>query len=137
MTSSSRSIIFHWMHHGYTVLIFSKTARPIRYLIQASSFLPYHSNIAASEYYDFGSGPSPLFFFSMTCRFRVDVLCSIPCSLVSLSFLRWLNLIAPDPVPLADNVAGNQSSSAGKRDEHLHLIRFSGDMLPDGGINRR
>lgn len=43
----------------------------------------------------------------------------------------------PEPIGRYNVAPGTKVLLLSERDEHLHLIRFSGDMLPDGGINRR
>lgn len=43
----------------------------------------------------------------------------------------------PEPIGRYNVAPGTKVLLLSERDEHLHLDRFSGDMLPDGGINRR
>lgn len=42
----------------------------------------------------------------------------------------------PEPIGRYNVAPGTKVLLLSERDEH-HGIRFSGDMLPDGGINRR
>ena len=43
----------------------------------------------------------------------------------------------PEPIGRYNVAPGTKVLLLSERDEHLIWIRFSGDMLPDGGINRR